>query len=145
MYLQEQGVKVGGIYTFGQPKFTNRQGAEKFAELPLTRVVDQNDIVPMLPDQPDGSGDLFAHTGSEIILLDGPYYVSLSRHKADRLSVGQFAKEFYLSSLPDHAIKNYVMRLREKISKSVKVEYADREKYVVRQRPIGTKPEQETN
>ena len=143
MYLHHEGGKVGRIYTFGQPKVTNRQGAEKYADLPLTRVVDQNDIVPMLPDGTDGKGNLFEHTGPEIILLDGPYYVSLPQHKADRLSVDQFAKEFYLSSLPDHAIKNYVKRLREKTSKSVEVAYRDRERYVVRQRPVGTKTEKD--
>lgn len=145
MYLQHDGGKLGGIYTFGQPKVTNRQGAETFADLPLTRVVDQNDIVPMLPDGTDGKGHLFEHTGPEIILLDGPYYVALSEHKADRLSVDQFAKEFYLSSLPDHAIRNYVKRLREKTSKSVEVAYKDRERYVVRQRPVGTKTEEDNH
>lgn len=51
IYMRKAGIKVGGIITFGQPKFTNLAGAEHYADLPLVRIIYQNDIVSLLPPE----------------------------------------------------------------------------------------------
>jgi hypothetical protein len=50
IYLHEDGYKIGAVVTFGQPKFTNEAGVAEYGHLPVVRVVDQNDVVAMLPD-----------------------------------------------------------------------------------------------
>ena len=48
-YMVNDGYKVERCVTFGQPKFTNADGVAQLEKLPITRVVDENDLVPMLP------------------------------------------------------------------------------------------------
>ena len=49
IYLIEDGVDVVRAVTFGQPRFTTADGVKQLGFLPLARVVDENDIVPMVP------------------------------------------------------------------------------------------------
>ncbi len=49
MYLDTDGFTLKTCYTFGQPKVTNSEGMAKFRHLPLVRVVDNEDIVPLVP------------------------------------------------------------------------------------------------
>jgi triacylglycerol lipase len=91
VYMSEDGHKVERIVTFGQPKFTTAAGAQRLDFLPLTRVVDENDMVPMLPPASFrnlGRGS-YEHVGPEVVLLEGPEYAYLPRHDAERLSVGE--------------------------------------------------------
>lgn len=72
MYLQKDGYSVEQVITFGQPKVTNVTGASEFDDLPLTRIVTLNDIVPLVPPiSPMQIRDLdvFWHMGKEVILL----------------------------------------------------------------------------
>lgn len=39
IYLWDEAFRLGGIYTFGQPKFTNLQGATTYRNLPILRIV----------------------------------------------------------------------------------------------------------
>ena len=94
IYLKDEGVDVAGIYTFGQPKFSDVNGTKLYRNLPVIRVVNQNDVVAKLPNSADGRGELYAHIGPEVILLNGPYYVFLQKRRAQRLSKNQFAMEF---------------------------------------------------
>ena len=48
IYLIEDGVQVERVVTFGQPRFTTTGGVKRLGFLPLTRIVDANDIVPMV-------------------------------------------------------------------------------------------------
>ena len=48
IYLIEDGVQVESVVTFGQPRFTTTDGVKRLGFLPLTRIVDANDIVPMV-------------------------------------------------------------------------------------------------
>jgi triacylglycerol lipase len=102
IYLQDDGVKLGRIFTFGQPKFTNVAGAKAYQSLPLLRVIYQNDTVALLPDN-DAQGDqVFAHIGPVINILSGPYYVYGSSQQALQFSQGSFGKLLTQISLPDH-------------------------------------------
>jgi len=92
IYLIEDGYKVVRVVTFGQPKFTTAIGVEKLAFLPIIRVVDENDIVPMLPPTlfANKKYGIYGHVGSEAVLLDGPNYSFLLTHDATRISIGDW-------------------------------------------------------
>ena len=132
IYLQDDGVKLGRIFTFGQPKFTNVAGAKAYANLPLLRVIYQNDTVALLPDS-DAQGDQeFAHIGPVINLLSGPYYVYGTAQQTLQFSQGSFGRFLTQVSLPDHKMKWYLQGLRDKLNGAKEVSFKDRNKYIVR-------------
>jgi triacylglycerol lipase len=137
-YLIEDGYNVGHVVTFGQPRFTTsdgvRSGRLRALSRVLTRVVDENDVVPMLPPGSERTRNYgpFEHVGREIIVLDGAYYVDLPNHAADRLSVAESWREWASARLGDHHMANYLARLSTKAAGAVSVPYEDREKFVTR-------------
>jgi triacylglycerol lipase len=131
IYATEDGYEVASIITYGQPRFTTESGAQMLTFLPLLRVVDANDLVPLLPP---GAARPYAHVGPEVILLDGPYYVYLDQHDAMRLSVGEFGREIGLADLKDHKMAEYQVRISEKFDGARQVDYNDRERYIARDR-----------
>ena len=132
IYLKVDGVKLGGIYTFGQPKFTNVAGARKYQSLPVLRIIHQNDTVALIPDT-DAQGDQkFAHIGASVNLLKGPYYAYANAKQTLQLTQGSFAKFMTQISLPDHKIKWYLQNLRDKLKGAKRVSIEDRNKYIVR-------------
>ena len=134
IYLIEDGVDVVRVVTFGQPRFTTADGVKRLDFLPLARVVDENDIVPMVPpgtvlDPVHGPYEQF---GSEVILLSGRDIVFLPVHDANRLSVGEFWRSMSFADLKDHAIKNYLKRIADKRNGAIEVPYNKREQFVSR-------------
>ena len=131
IYLIEEKYKVAKVITFGQPRFTTAAGVSKLGFLPLTRYVDENDIIPLVP--PSGISDPvygpYEHVGPEIILLDGPYYVYLPKHDANRISIGDLGRNVNVANLQDHKMDKYIARTQSKATKSVQVPYGEREKY----------------
>ena len=77
MLLQHDGYNVTAIYASGQPKVTDQLGAERWANLPVLRISCEGDPVPFLPPRIAASREPFVHLGPEIMLLDGPAYVSI--------------------------------------------------------------------
>jgi hypothetical protein len=132
IYLQDDGVKLGRIFTFGQPKFTNVAGAKAYENLPLLRVIYQNDTVPLLPDNDAQGSQEFAHIGPVINLLSGPYYVYGTAQQTLQFSQGSFSKLLTQISLPDHKMKWYLQGLRDKLKGAKQVSFKDRNKYIVR-------------
>lgn len=134
IYLIEDQYKVARIVTFGQPRFTTEKGVSRLGFLPLTRVVDENDIIPMVPPATvlDPVHGPYAHVGPEIILLDGPHYVYLPTHNATRIDIGEFWRDAAIATLEDHKIDHYLERITTKSASSIQVPYNDREKYVTR-------------
>jgi hypothetical protein len=131
IYAIEDGFSVERVITFGQPRFTTAAGVQRL-QVPLIRVVDENDIVPMLPpaSATDPAFGPYEHLGPEVILLQGPRYVYLPAHDATRIDVGEFWRSIGIADLPDHKIDNYVNRIADKINGAVEVTYNQREKYV---------------
>lgn len=125
IYLQRDGYIVEPSINFGQPKFMNAAGVERYADLPLQRVVNHNDIIPMLP--PTFSlhprFGAYAHVGEELVLLDGPYYVHLEGHDAERVSIDEFWRERNFASQEDHHMQRYQERIRGKLTEAVPVDY----------------------
>ncbi|MFO1090458.1 MAG: lipase family protein [Hyphomicrobiales bacterium] len=135
IYLTADKWPVAGIITFGQPKFTNLAGVQAYANLPLIRVINQSDMVPLLPDEAAQGGSEFAHLGAVVIVFPGPYYVYGAADRATKFSSGSFGRYFTQGSVPDHYLKWYEENLRSKLSGAVPVKFADREKYIVRHGP----------
>jgi len=132
IHMVDDGYKVEKVVTFGQPKFTTTNGVEKLDFLALVRVVDENDIVPMLPPTTivNRVHGVYEHAGPEVILLEGPRYVFLPTHDASRISVGEFGRSLNLADLQDHHMDNYLRRLEAKKANAVAVSYNERENYV---------------
>jgi len=138
IHMVEDGYKVEKVVTFGQPKFTTTNGVEKLEFLTLTRVVDENDIVPMLPPTTivNRLYGVYEHAGPEVVLLDGPHYVYLPTHDAGRISIGEFGRSLSLASLADHHMDNYLGRIAAKTGNAVAVPYNEREKYVAKKKKV---------
>ncbi len=139
-YLHVDGVKIAGLYTYGQPKFTNVAGAKKFRGLPVLRAIYQNDVVPLVPNETDDGKSSYRHMGPEVILLQGPHFVYLKEDRAirkSRLSLGKRPLSF-----PDHRLARYIDNLNVKQKGAKEVPFKDREKFVKRQRPAGYQQEE---
>lgn len=113
MYYQVEGKRLEKIITFGQPKVTNESGCKKFWDLPLIRVVDNKDIVPLVPPLTLLSfiGGQYRHVGEEIILHDGGHWLWLSKHDANRVLVSGTWSNLLSESVEDHYMRNYIRRL----------------------------------
>ncbi|MDW6024247.1 lipase family protein [Mesorhizobium sp. BAC0120] len=132
IYLIEDGVAVKRVVTFGQPRFTTAAGVRKLGLLPLTRVVDENDVVPMLPPSfiPDEIYGPYDHTGPEVILLQAQDFVWLPIHDATRIALGAFWRSISFADLKDHHMYNYLRRIADKTKGAIEVAYDEREKFV---------------
>jgi hypothetical protein len=140
IHMVEDGYKVDRVITFGQPKFTTTDGVGRLGFLSLTRVVDENDIVPMLPPTiiVNRVYGVYEHAGPEIILLEGPHYVFLPTHDADRISIGEFGRSLNFANLKDHHMDNYLNRLSLKAKGAVEVSYDERENYVAAKKKVAS-------
>lgn len=132
MYLHEDGFYVDQSVNFGQPKVTNKKGVKRYGFLPLTRVVDENDVVPLVPPITllDSIHGVYEHMGEEVILLEDVYYVYLEKHNATRKSIGSFWKNIGRESVSEHFMANYLKNIQGKKLDSVQVPYNQREKYI---------------
>lgn len=135
IYLIEDGVPVVRVVTFGQPRFTTAEGVKRLSFLPLARVVDENDIVPMVPPATatDPRFGPYEHVGPEVILLEGRDIVYLPTHDASRISLGEFWRSLSFADLEDHKMKKYLKRIADKTKGVIEVPYNKREEFVSRQ------------
>ena len=131
IYAIEDGFRVERVITFGQPKFTTAAGVRRL-RFPLIRVVDENDLVPMLPPATaiDPQFGPYEHVGPEVILLQEKRYVYLPAHDANRITIGEFWRSIGIADLPDHKINRYINRIVDKIKGAAEVTYNQREKYI---------------
>jgi triacylglycerol lipase len=136
VYIVEDGGKVERVVTFGQPKFTTAAGVSRLNFLPITRVVDENDMIPMLPPKSfrNAKQGAYEHVGPEIILLEGPRYVYLPSSNASRLSVGELWRTLAFDDLKDHHMDKYLLRLSTKMKAAEQVTYNQRELYVAKKK-----------
>jgi triacylglycerol lipase len=140
IYMIEDGYKVDKIYTYGQPRFTTSKGVAQLGFLPLLRVVDENDVVPLLPPGLMNNRQFgpYEQVGPEVILLSGPDYVYLPSHDATELSLGEFWRDLDVADLKDHKLNNYIRRIDDKIAASRQVAYNSRENYVAKKKVVAT-------
>ncbi|WP_306262207.1 lipase family protein [Pararhizobium sp. IMCC21322] len=125
LYLQDDGYTVDRAINFGQPKFTTALGAKRFKDIPLLRVVDSDDVVPLLPPRllRDPLHGPYEHLGEEVILLGGTSFIQLNKHDSSLVSVDSFWRNIRHASLKDHKMKRYLMRIAPKQSDAQQVDY----------------------
>ena len=116
-YLFDERYALGRVYTFGQPKFTNPAGARAYRNLPLLRIVHQNDGVAAFPDNIKNAGKQYAQLGPMLNLLAGPYYIFIDAERTIRFSQGSFKRFRSQLSVPDHKMKFYLKNLRYKLAR----------------------------
>lgn len=129
IYAIEDGFEVKNITTFGEPRFTTADGAAQLSFLPLLRVVDEYDVIPLLPTSSSGKYGDYEQVGPEVILLKGPYYVYLPAPAAREISVGEFWRDLKLVNLQDHNMGAYEAAIAGKLSGAQQVPYNARERY----------------
>ncbi len=126
MYLDQDEYHLGQVITFGQPKVTNITGAKRYDYMKVTRVVNEKDIVPLVPpfDPTDIKNvDLYWHAGQELILLPGDEY-SLAGGIPSMLRTVKFFKEKPdEKNLQHHMMTLYLELVDKKISGAKEVPY----------------------
>jgi len=76
LHLQSQGFKVEKLITFGQPKIVREKESSTYKTLPVIRVVDYYDPIPLkFPG--------YIHTGPELVLFPDSYYSQVKEHVED--------------------------------------------------------------
>jgi hypothetical protein len=142
IYMIEDGYKVDKIYTYGEPRFTTSKGVAQLGFLPLLRVVDENDLIPLVPPGVVNNKQFgpYEQVGPEVILLSGPDYVYLPAHDATELSLGEFWRDLHVADLKDHKIDNYIRRIEDKITNSRQVAYNSRENYIAKKQAVANLP-----
>lgn len=140
IYMIEDGYKVDKIYTYGQPRFTTTQGVAQLGFLPLLRVVDENDLVPLLPPGAMANKKYgpYQQVGPEVILLEGPDYVYMPNQQASELSLGAFWRGLHVADLKDHKLDDYIRRIEDKLSGSHQVAYNQRENYIAKKKAVAS-------
>lgn len=111
-YSNREGYNVVRVVNFGQPKVTATDLLPENLSI-LTRVIDDNDVVPMLP--PPGFVPKYRHEGSEVILRPDSRYVYLDAHDADRVSIAEFWREFSTFSVEEHHMDHYIANIDHKL------------------------------
>lgn len=132
MFLHEDGYLVERSINFGQPKLTNAKGVEAYGFLNLFRVVDENDLVPLVPPLTllDSLHGPYEHFGSELILLRERYYAFLEQSDAARKSVLGFWENLGHESIEQHYMDSYLGNIRSKLEHAEPVPYEIRERYI---------------
>lgn len=114
MYFTKEGKEIEDITTFGQPKVTNVTGARVFSELPLTRVVNENDIVPLVPPISPlqiKDLDIFWHMGTEVILMEDNSY-SITSGVKSALRATKFTSSIpNQNNLEAHRMSTYLNKI----------------------------------
>ena len=143
-YCANAGLNVDKIVTFGQPKVFDRDGIAKWGHLPWTRVINETDIVPLVP--PVELLYLFKryrHFGKIVKLCNDEYYCFLEPAQAKGIGINSFwlnaAKEELsfidiAKELPDHFMQNYIENIDPKLKGSKEVLWKDREVYLEEQK-----------
>jgi hypothetical protein len=135
LLLQADGWRVSRVYASGCPRLTDAAGAAAFARLPLVRVVNEGDPVPVLPPRTLVSPlDPYVHIGDAIVLLDGPYWCVLEEQAGPDPLAEDLWRSLRTNTLAgdvkEHFIASYLDRLRPKAVQAIEVPSADRARYL---------------
>jgi len=108
--------------------------------LPLTRVVNETDVVPLVPPvELLYMFKRYRHFGKMIKLVNDEYYCFLEPAQASGMGVNSFwlnaAKEDFsfldiAKELPDHFMDNYLDNITPKLSGGKEIRWKDRERYL---------------
>lgn len=114
MRLRLDGVAVSRVVTFGQPKVTTEAGVVLFRDLPLLRVVNHDDPVPLLPWETPGAvlGGLFRHFGAEVRLTGVGTWQLFPEPTAERYLLSSFDSHLGRENPVEHEMARYLARLQ---------------------------------
>ncbi len=121
-YLDQNGYEIGRVVTFGQPRIASEPVSKDVLEV-TTRVVNDTDVVPLVP--PFTPITPYRHFGPEIVLRDGPDFVYLNSHDAERVALGEFWRQLSHLSLNDHHVAEYASKIAQKQQGAQQVPYID--------------------
>jgi len=138
-YLEHSGYQIVDCITFGQPKVTDADGVRKMrGKIKITRVVNETDIVPLVP--PAGTHrKRYAHVGNLIILLDQGKFCYLPEPLSMNYGVNSFwlnaaneSLSFYElgKEIPDHYLSRYGDNIEKIITDGDEVYWNDRLEYI---------------
>lgn len=125
MYLQKEGYNLKQIFTYGQPKVTDRRGAKLYQSLPLIRFTNEKDIVPLVPplsrDKAE-NWDTYWHVANEILMYpDGSRYTLLSADASTLRGLTKYYDDLVKNRKIDaHSIVNYLQQLDDRNLKVAK-------------------------
>lgn len=117
-FLYESDHRLNHIVTFGQPKFTNGEGADKYDILPLIRVVGSGDTVAAVP--PNTSVINYSHTGLKLSLGGS----TLTHAKVgDKSNQEDDTSSTDLSNIGNHSMAVYLSRLSPHVSDTLTISF----------------------
>lgn len=113
MRLRTEGFPVSRIVTFGQPKVTNEAGVNRFRDLPLLRIVNHDDPVPLLPWETRGAAleGFFRHLGSELWMTDRGTWEFFTEPRAERYLLTSFAARVGRENPLEHEMARYLAKI----------------------------------
>ena len=126
MQMHANGYEIGEVVSFGQPKVTNIEGAQKFKEIKVSRFVRSKDLVPIVPpvDLIDIQNiDIYWHLGKEIILMGNNKYAELEGVKSMLRSADFLSTIPNQENIENHMMISYLALIKENAFLAHKTEY----------------------
>ena len=113
MKLRVEGQALGRAITFGQPKVTTEAGVARFRDLPLLRVVNHDDPVPLLPWETTSAvlGGLYRHLGVEMRLTDRGTFDLFPEQRAEGYLLSSFEGHLGRENPLEHEMTRYLGRI----------------------------------
>jgi triacylglycerol lipase len=113
MRLRVDGLPLGHVITFGQPKVTTEEGVARFRDLPVLRVVNDEDPVPLLPWETPGAtvGGFYRHLGQELHLTSRGTFDLFPEHRAEGFLLTSFVAHLGREIPKEHEIARYLGRI----------------------------------
>jgi triacylglycerol lipase len=114
MRFHNEGLSLEQCVTFGQPKVTNEKGVERYRDLPLLRVINDEDPVPLVPPLTLLSAfhGAYHHFGPEVLLQKDNTYKYYPEHQAERFGVTSFWTHIGREDVLDHHVASYVANVK---------------------------------
>ena len=127
MYVDKDGLKMGKVITFGQPKVTNLNGSQRFAHLDVTRIVMPKDVVPLVPpfDPVDIANkfDIYWHLGTEVLLQQKNTYSQLAGMQSMMRVTDFLNQTISEENLQQHYMQLYIESLSRKLVNPERIPY----------------------
>jgi hypothetical protein len=133
--LDADGYKIAGVTTFGQPKVTDKSGAEKFKHIPITRVVNENDMVPHIEAKFMELPSIYWHLGEELVMFPGSFYSTLNGKESMLRGLTVLKASVTARDLDAHKMEVYMARINKKMSAAENVPYSERMDYMKTEKP----------
>lgn len=134
LYLLADDFMVNKTITFGQPKITNKDGVNKYRDIPLLRIINKKDLVPLVPPLSIVSCEHgpYHHFGPETLLLNGCYLCNLDEHNAEAWNATNFWEDLVKgqADIHDHFMEAYIENLECKTENSQEIPFARRGEYL---------------